>query len=376
MNQPADLFPNSYPESRQRFRENLKEIQKRWPGSSLSKHVLPGPEDLSIDWIDSPPTGRREKVFILTTAEHGIEGYVGSAMQQRFIDRFLPRLDPSNTGLLLIHAINPWGMLHHRRVNAGNVDLNRNFLWDRQDFNPEVNPGYDQVNGLLNPQGKIRSLAESRLKHLVDLALPLARLGVAGFRLATLMGQYRFPQGLYYGGTDYQEETLVVMGLFRDCLERYQQVLHLDMHTGYGPRYQMSLINSVHEARPSQDFIARFSYPRVVAANPDEFYAIQGDMVDYFYLLWKHEFPGRRFYSAAFEFGTIGEFLDGSIHSPLAGILENQLYWYGARGERLPARVAALYEELFNPPAPDWRTKALADADQAFQGILQAEGYI
>lgn len=34
------------------------------------------------------------------------------------------------------------------------------------------------------------------------------------------------------------------------------------------------------------------------------------------------------------------------------------------------------FEELFNPSALEWHEKTIHDADQAFEGILKAEGYI
>ena len=103
------LFPKTYEASRERFRQNLVIIQKYWLGAELSQHRIAGDEDLTIDWIHSPALEKNEKVLVFTTAEHGIEGYVGSAMQQRFIEKYLPRFDPRTTGLLLVHAINPWG---------------------------------------------------------------------------------------------------------------------------------------------------------------------------------------------------------------------------------------------------------------------------
>ncbi|MGD8404196.1 MAG: DUF2817 domain-containing protein, partial [Anaerolineales bacterium] len=136
------LFPETYEVSRARFRENLAVIQKYWPKAKLSHHRIAGDEDLTIDWMQSDALNKNEKVLIFTTAEHGIEGYVGSAMQQRFIDKFIPRLDPRTTGLLLVHAINPWGMKHHRRVNPLNVDLNRTFIYDNS-FDKSTNPDYD-----------------------------------------------------------------------------------------------------------------------------------------------------------------------------------------------------------------------------------------
>ena len=137
MSEIANLFPETYETSQTRFRENLAVVQHFWPQAQLSQQRLSGDEDLTIDWIYSDARGKNEKVFILTIGEHGIEGYVGSAMQQRFIDRYLPRLNPETTGLLLVHAVNPWGMKYHCRVNANNVDLNRNFIYDGV-FDPAV----------------------------------------------------------------------------------------------------------------------------------------------------------------------------------------------------------------------------------------------
>ena len=144
MSEILSLFPETYEVSRARFREDLSVVQQFWPQAQLSKHRLPGDEDLTIDWIYADAVGKNEKVFILTTGEHGIEGYVGSAMQQRFIDCYLSQLDPQTTGLLLVHAINPWGMKYHRRVNANNVDLNRNFVYDGV-FELIYNPEYNQI---------------------------------------------------------------------------------------------------------------------------------------------------------------------------------------------------------------------------------------
>jgi len=376
MSDITSLFPETYEASRDRFRQNLAVVQARWPQAQHSYHRLPGEEDLTIDWIYTDGLEKNKKVFILTTAEHGVEGYVGSAMQQRFIEVFLPQFNPQNTGLLLVHAINPWGMKHHRRVNANNVDLNRNFVWDESDFDPAYNPKYDQINTLLNPKQTIQSLGMSNVIFNCELAWHLMRLGVGGYRYVSLQGQYRHPAGLYYGGTDYQEETRTLIKLYRQTFRAYDQILHLDMHTGYGPRYQMSLVNSALEKGTSQEFIEKYNYPRVVAANPKEFYAIRGDMVDYVYALWQREFPKKRFFSTSFEFGTLGDEFFGLVHSPRAMVHENRRHWYGARNPAIEEQVIHDFEELFHPEAADWQEKAVADADRAFGGILKAEEFI
>lgn len=375
MNPISALFPESYEASRARFRENLPLIQERWPAAQLAQHALPGDEGMTIDWIHSPATQRNQRVFILTIGEHGIEGYVGSAMQQRFIEKYLPRLDATNTGLLFVHAINPWGMKHRRRTNANNVDLNRNFVYDPADIDPGFNPDSLKIDAFLHPRRPLRSFAWSQLPFGGRLLGNIIKMGLKEFRATALLGQYHNPQGIHYGGSEYQEETRLLMNLYRQALQDYDQILHLDMHTGYGPRYQMSLVNSVFESGNSHEFARRFDYPLVVAANPEEFYAIRGDMVDYLYMLWQKEFPQKRLYANAFEYGTYGDSFMAALRSMRTMVFENRAFCQGAPGLRTQARVARAIGELFAPEEDDWRAKAVADADQAFEGILKAEGF-
>jgi len=368
------LFPETYEASRERFRSNLANIQQFWPKAELSQHCISSDEDLTIDWIRSDALDTNQKVLIFTIGEHGVEGYVGSAMQQRFIDEYLPRLDPWTTGLLLVHVINPWGMKHHRRVNANNVDLNRTFRWDAS-FDPAFNPEYDSLGSIVRLDGAIKNLWQSNLNYYFNLVWKVIQTSWPAFKQTLLLGQYRHSQSLFYGGEGYQEETQTLIDLYCQSFQSYDQVLHLDMHTGYGPRYQMSVVNSVLETISSRKFEQRFDYPLVVAANPEEFYAIQGDMIDYVYALWQHEFPEKRLYATSFEFGTLGDKLRGKVGTPRVMALENQLYWHGAANDRQVTRIRHDFEELFNPAAEAWRKKALADADRAFKGILRAEGY-
>ena len=48
-----------------------------------------------------------EKLFVLSTAQHGIEGYVGAAVLRLFLEELLPRLEPETTGLLLPRLVDP-----------------------------------------------------------------------------------------------------------------------------------------------------------------------------------------------------------------------------------------------------------------------------
>jgi hypothetical protein len=162
------------------------------------------------------------------------------------------------------------------------------------------------------------------------------------------------------------------MGLHRQALERYQGIVQVDMHTGYGPRYQMTVLISPINPLSSAEAMAKFGYPLVQKINADEFYKINGDMNDYFYLLRDTEFPNRTLFAGGFEFGTFGDSLFALIRSLRITILENQLRQFGAQSESIARAVRKEYEELFFPAEQRWREKALADGRQAFEGILSA----
>ena len=367
-------LPESYERSREAFRARLETVRDRWPGARLLSHPLPDGDEVTIDWIAAEALEKKERVLIFTTGEHGVEGYAGAAALQLFLDEFLVRLDPRTTGLLLVHAINPWGMKHRRRVNAANVDLNRSFVTD---FAPlaSANPDYDLLSGLLNPARPLGWAEGARLLFVARVVATLARYGMVRLREATLRGQFSHPRGIYFGGQAPQEETTLMMGLFDEAIRGYAQMLTLDMHTGYGPRDQMTLVASAQEKRSSQEMQARFGVPRVSAANPQEFYSIQGDMIEYLYSLMAQKFPDRPFFAASFEFGTFGDSTLAVLRSLFAMVAENQVHWQGGSAA---ARhwVGCEFVEMFAPSAPDWLAKAEMDARQAFDGILRAEGFI
>ncbi|HEY3314782.1 MAG TPA: M14 family metallopeptidase [Bacillota bacterium] len=376
-----DYFSSrTYDQSRETFRGLLATIRGRWPGAVLTAHRVDDDEDLTIDVIEAPAEGGesgpgRQRIVILTCGQHGVEAFVGAAMLRLFTAEFLDRLDPRTTGLILVHAINPWGMRHFRRVDRDNVDLNRNFVWD-WGATRGANPDYRRIAGLLAPEGKIDSALSERVRFYAGVTRATVSGQIEAFKRATLLGQYEFPRGLYYGGTAPSPSTTVMTSLYRRTMERYAQVLHLDMHTGYGPADLMNVVGSAHEPRGSIELQQAFAYPRVVAATPGEFYGILGDMIDYVYLLARRDFPRLRLYAASFEFGTVGDSLLSGLESLRRMVAENRACWNGARRGADAENIQQDFVALFAPSSRRWREAALANARQAFAGILRAEGFI
>ena len=134
-------------------------------------------------------------LLVLTSGTHGIEGYCGSGCQIGLLRDpvFLDAVHLARIAVLFVHAVNPHGFSHGRRVNEDNVDLNRNF----RDFGKPLppNPDYAEVHPLLLPEtwppppDNERRIAEYIAAH-----------GERAFQAAVTSGQYAFPDGLFYGG--------------------------------------------------------------------------------------------------------------------------------------------------------------------------------
>jgi hypothetical protein len=366
-------FPSSYEDSRARFIRDFELLRPQWAESHLETHPLKTDPSLSIDYARAVPR-KKENLVIITTAEHGIEGYVGSAMLKIFMDEFAPRLNPENTGLLLVHAINPWGMKNKRKVNENSVDLNRNFVYGK--FNTEINPDFKILKYLFTPQRPVRSFFMESLSFWGRVIRAMLTSGISRVSTAALLGQHQTPKGFYYGGTQHEESAQVLMGLYRNALEEYDTVIQMDIHTGYGPRDQMSIIIPPVDPISSKEAAEKFKYPLVQKINPEEFYAISGDMGEYYYLLRNEEFPLKKIFVCGFEFGTFGDSLPARIRSLRAMIFENQLNWHGAVNETSEQAIRHEFNELYFPADPQWREKALSDCRQATTGILSAFGLI
>lgn len=362
-------IPVSYEQSRARFRAHLDDLTARWPGTTLTILPLETDPSLTTDVFTAPALAVKNRLVVITTGEHGIEGYLGSVIMELFIEEYSPRLDPRTAGLLLIHAINPWGMCHWERQNSRNVDLNRNFIDGDFAALKATNPDYPALSAYFAPQKALNNLTGAKLGFAISTIKNILAFGPKRIREAALMGQYHAPEGIYFGGFELQPETITLMDVYRKGFAGYSEIIHLDMHTGYGPRDCMTMVTSLLEAMPGDEIARRYGAPRVAAANPDEFYTMQGDMIDWEYRLVSREFPQTKFFAATCEFGTYGDSTLQAARSLRTTILKNQLNRH--RGSPRAAEwVNNEFRELYIPSDPAWLEKALIDARGVFDAIL------
>ncbi|CAG9180910.1 M14 family metallopeptidase [Cupriavidus respiraculi] len=225
-----DGFSRSYAEARTKFQQAASRA-----GASLTPFPHPtrrglDDEELAMDaaWLGEPLA---QRFVLVTCGMHGAEGYCGSGAQVRLLgDADLAReCADAGVALLLVHAVNPFGFSHMRRVNEDNVDLNRNFM----DFTKPLpgNAAYREVAPLLLPaQWPPSERDEAALARIV------AEKGMAWYQAAVSAGQYEDPRGMFFGGqaATWSNYTL------RRILARHgagrTALRWVDIHTGLGPR--------------------------------------------------------------------------------------------------------------------------------------------
>ncbi len=364
----SQSFYESYEEIRLHLRELTAEL-----GVEISSHPIDEADGLYIDSFYLPGTEEQTNLIVLTTGVHGIEGYIGATMLDVFFAEIYPTLDSGNTGVLVVANVNPYGMKYFRRYNENNVDLNRNFILDWDSFDLSSNREYPKVDTFLGPTGKIGNGLWHEVGFYLSLGKTAITEGADTISDALLTGQYEYPQGVYYGGNGDEASTEYLKDVFSQCLESpYENIVHIDLHSGYGPRYNMVIFNSVYETMNEAESREIFGYDHIIAYDSEAFYATTGDTTDFFYRLAQQKQAEATLFSTCFEFGTIGDAFFDTILSLKYTIDENRNHWYPTDNAVSAQIVRQNYLELFYPTETAWREKAVTDFRTATLGVLHA----
>ena len=370
----SESFLNSYEDVRANLQKRIATLQKEGVKVKYTEYAIDESDNLYIDNLYIPATKEQKNLIVLTTGVHGMEGYIGSVMLDVFFEEIYTELDKNDTGILVVANVNPYGMKYMRRYNENNVDLNRNFIMDWERFDLSSNKDYPKVQSFLEPIGKIGNAFWHEVGFYLSLAKEAIFTGADVISDALLTGQYESPQGVYYGGTGDEASTVYLKGIFNDCLDgEYENIVHIDIHSGYGPRYNMVIFNSVYETMTEAETQKAFGYDYVISHDSESFYATTGDTTDYFYRLAESKNTDKELFSTCFEFGTIGdEFLD-TILSLKYTVDENRNHWYPTGNSTSAEVVKENYYELFYPTEKEWREKTVEDFKVATKGVLNAK---
>ena len=374
----TSAFSSSYAQARVKFLEGAATA-----GLSIESfaHPLPGREGeaLAMDVaLDGSPDARR--LLMISSACHGVEGFCGSGVQVFALHDadWREKAREAGVAVLYIHALNPHGFSHLRRVTHENVDLNRNF----QDFSKPLppataNPGYTSLHDFLLPSQwpptpeniannadwmSTNSVKESKSADEVS--------GLRAYQQAVTKGQYTHANGLFYGGNAPTWSNTTLRQVLKKYAQCCQQLAWIDLHTGLGPR---GLGERIFACRDDAAAYERANRWWGNAGNPSGETPItsiyNGSSTSAFLtgLMWQsiyEEAPQAEYTAIAMEYGTV----------PVSDVL-NALradHWLANHPEAPAAQAAQIKKQLldaFYIDADDWKGMIIS---QARQSMFQA----
>ena len=321
----------------------------------------PDGEALAIDvaWIGARTA---ERAVVVSCGLHGVEGFVGSAIQLGWLRRLgaAALRVPERTRVVFLHAINPYGFAWRRRANERNVDLNRNFLAARENY-AGVPPGYGWIHRLLNPSGPLGRIDAFPLRA----GWAICRHGRKTLATAVAAGQYDHPDGLFFGGREGEASTRLVQARYGDWIGAAATVVHLDLHSGLGRWGNGQLIVEPDQAAHIDWYRAAFTPVRVVSAGDGAPYAARGTMGAW---LARRDGSGHRCRAAVVEFGTYSQ-----VRVLAALRAEHAAHRLGDPGSRRTVATTRALTECFCPVDRGWRRAAVELGVRLIDQALAAE---
>mmetsp|Transcript_27504 Transcript_27504/g.39393 ORF Transcript_27504/g.39393 Transcript_27504/m.39393 type:complete len:490 (-) Transcript_27504:68-1537(-) len=350
--------------------------------------------------------------IIHSSGTHGVEGYLGSAVQIRFLhELFLQneallmqnkeqeKASADGNGkvqkILLIHAVNPFGMRHHRRTNENNVDLNRNVLapdktkavierdanyFGYVDMDPALNPvdsrtqgrrenlpelsSFDTIHTFMKEMGSIASVVGSIVKI-------IASKGYSNAKRTIVSAQYHKKAGVFYGGSGGWENSVIAVqhaidefagfSLSSGNADAQSKVFWIDVHTGLGKFGSYALLRKETTENnlwtlQLNTFVAgleekQASSSKAVSSGYEETVGfINGGVLC----------PPPSCFAITQEFGTIP-----GVAVVLSLVLENKGFNWG-KGE-----FAYLTSNAFQPQRLSWRRTALRGGSEMLRAALK-----
>lgn len=355
MTRALAYFSNDYRSASGKFRVASKTTRLRLE-SFENPHAKRGGEPLHTDVAVLGPANTRA-ALVLTSGTHGVEGFCGSAIQTGLILDGLAGRMPPDLRIVMIHAVNPHGFAHLRRVNEDNIDLNRNFI--DHDKAPPANPAYDELAGIIAPTTYWRLATGATLARLL-----IHRMvhGTAKLQAAITGGQYSHPEGLFYGGNAPAWSNTTFRRIVRRHIAGAERAALLDIHTGLGPHGQGEIISGDMPGSPAHARALNWWGDRVKSPRAGE--SVSAEPSGTLKNAFREMLPRAEVTAATLEFGTFPA--TQMLHAMQA---ENWLHHHGTPGSRKATRIRANMRHAFYPDSDSWKTRVW---DQGCEAVEQA----
>jgi hypothetical protein len=349
-------FSESYDEARKKFvlasdeAHGLRETIEN-PKLSPTGHKLA----TEVAWF-GPRTA--ERVLLVQSGTHGVEGLCGSGCQVGWIGTGGPARLPKGTAVLMVHLINPFGAAWAQQETEEGVNLNRNFM----DFAKPLpkSPLYDEIHEALMCRDSDGEHYDAAQAVIADFR---ARNGQVGFQKAIFGGQYQHPNGMNFGGREPTWSNRTFVGILQRYLNRARRVIFLDYHTGLGPYAYASLITFCPpNAALFQRATACFG-PTVMAVQGDETAAVEGLTGS----AVPATLPDTEVTPVTVEYGTYDVERECN-----AVVRDHWLRNFGDRKSREGIAIKRELSEYFYPNATNWKEMVWWRSQQIVRNALEA----
>lgn len=353
-------LPLTYDECRARFQRAADEV-----GTHVEPHPIaargPAGQELTID-VTEVGAADAPRLLLVLSGVHGVEGFIASALQCDLLRRLDPGALAPDVGVVLVHAVNPWGMAWSRRQNESNVDLNRN--WRRSDVEPVANDAYDEIHPIACPATPTIPDVDSLMATAAEV---VAARGLDWVRDAITSGQYRHPDGLHFGGDRTEESNLVLEGIVRDRVDHRDRVLVIDLHTGHGPRGEVTLLSDQPPDSPQDRFLRRHLPDVRIEATTGDPDATTGPKSGQIANGIRDRFAEGRCWSTSAEIGTATD-----LEQLAATYRSHWVHLHGDRDDPEHARALWEYRCCFTPDDREWERTAFTRGRSLLDAALAA----
>jgi hypothetical protein len=262
----------------------------------------------------------------------------------------------SGVAVVYVHALNPHGFSHVRRVTQENVDLNRNF----HDFSKPLpdNTAYKEVQHLLLPD--VWPPNEANLQATMQY---IATHGMPKLQAAVSQGQHHDPKGLFFGGQAPTWSNQTIRKVLKQHGGTAQKLAWIDLHTGLGPS---GIGERIYAGANDAAAIQR---ARTWWGNITSIYDGTSSSAFLTGLMWmsvQDECPQTEYTGIALEYGTL------PMNDMLMALrADHWLHLHPEASDDLKKSIKAQIFNAFYTDTDEWRAQIISQARDAMAQAIQ-----
>jgi hypothetical protein len=315
-------------------------------------------KNLTINFALSKSGNKTLIMFISGT--HGVEGYIGSAVQLYIIDKYLKKIN-SIFDVAFVHSLNPFGFKNNRRYNENNVDLNRNNIKNYKDKKIIDNNKKILEYPLFNPKRERRQEFLEKIEYYFEVLSSVKKRGLLKTINVIGFGQSLFPKGVCFIGKEKQKSIMYLEDYIQEVTKNYDNFILVDLHTGASKKYKLDVYFTKNK---NKEFLNLFKKIKDISQNKynglDHIGGLENilkisNAKDNQYML--------------FEFGTINRFSTVLSLNYLSYLLvkENQIYNFGPKEKIL--KIKNEMKNAYSPSTYKYKKFILKQIDLIFKNL-------